>query len=101
MDPATMGIVMHALAPVLGMLAFSTLPIGIIYVLKSHKIRMRELDLEAQMLPRNAEARLAAIEARLAAIEQAVGAPVKNSVQGRAALLEGPAAAAETKAPSL
>src|ERR1700682_5180232 len=94
MDPATMGIVMHALATVLGMLAFSTLPIGIIYVLKSHKIRMRELDLEAQMLPRKAEG-------RLAAIEQAVGAPVKNSVQGRAALLEGPAAAAETKAPSL
>jgi hypothetical protein len=28
MDPATLSIVMRALAPVLGMLAFATLPIG-------------------------------------------------------------------------
>jgi len=101
MDPATLSIVMRALAPVLGMLAFATLPIGIIYILKSHKVRMRELDLEAQMLPRNAETRLAAIESRLAAIEQAVCAPSPKGLQERAALLEGPATAAGAEAASL
>src|SRR6266478_2735063 len=95
MDPATLSILMRALAPVLGMLAFATLPIGIIYVLKSHKVRMRELDLEAQMLPRNAETRLAAIEARLTAIEQAVGGARPGLSEQRAALLEGPATGAE------
>ena len=95
MDPATLSIVMRALAPVLGMLAFATLPIGILYILKSHKVRMRELDLEAQTLPRSADVRLAAIEARLAAIEQAVGVPSAKGLHERAALLEGPATGAE------
>jgi hypothetical protein len=102
MDPATLSIVMRALAPVLGMLAFATLPIGILYILKSHKVRMRELDLEAQMLlPRNAETRLAAIETRLAAIEQAVGVPSPKGLQERAALLEGPALTAGAEAAPL
>jgi hypothetical protein len=101
MDPATLSIVMRALAPVLGMLAFATLPIGILYILKSHKVRMRELDLEVQMLPGNADARLAAIETRLAAIEQAVGVPSPKGLQERAALLEGPAIAAGAEAAPL
>ena len=102
MDPASLGILANALAPVLAVLALSVAPIGILWVLKSHKLRMRELDLEEKMLPRNAEARLAAIETRLAAIEQAVGIPVKESLPQRAALLEGPATSAEAApAPTL
>ena len=66
-----------------------------------HSLRMRELDVEAQMLPGNAETRLAAIETRLAAIEQAVCAPSPNRLQERAALLEGPATAAGAEAASL
>jgi|SRR6266446_3276834 len=95
MDPASLGVVVGELAPVLAALIFAALPVGIIYVLKSHKVRMRELDLEAQMLPRNAETRLAAIEARLTAIEQAVGGARPGLSEQRAALLEGPATGAE------
>jgi hypothetical protein len=94
MDPASLGIIMNQLAPVLGALVCAALPIGIIYVLKSHKVRMRELDLEEKMLPRNADARLAAIEARLAAIEQALGGARPGLSEQRAALLEGPATSA-------
>src|SRR5712664_3511435 len=101
MDPASLGVVVGELAPVLAALIFAALPVGIIYLLKSHKVRMRELDLEAQMLPRNAETRLAAIETRLAAIEQAVCAPSPKGLQERAALLEGPATAAGAEAASL
>jgi len=96
MDPASLSVVVNELAPVLAALIFAALPIGIIYVLKSHKVRMRELDLEAQMLSRSAEARLAAIEARLAAIEQAVSAPRLGLPEQRAALLEGPATGTES-----
>jgi len=94
MDPASLGVVVGELAPVLAALIFAALPVGIIYVLKSHKVRMRELDLEAQMLPRSAEARLAAIEARLA-----VGAARPGLSEQRAALLEGPATTAAEPAP--
>jgi len=99
MDPASLGLVVGELAPVLAALIFAALPVGIIYVLKSHKVRMRELDLEAQMLPRSAEARLAAIEARLEAIEEAVGAARPGLSEQRAALLEGPATTAAEPAP--
>jgi hypothetical protein len=99
MDPASLSVVVGELAPVLAALIFAALPIGIIHVLKTHKVRMRELDLEAQMLPRNAEVRLAAIEARLAAIEQAVGASAPSLLQQRAALLEGPATGVAESAP--
>jgi len=101
MDPATLGIIMNALAPAVGVLAFASIPIGVLYVLKSHKLRMRELDLEEKMLPRNAEARLAAIEARLANIEQAIGAASPVISEERAALLEGPATGAGAPAPQL
>jgi hypothetical protein len=99
MDPASLGIALNALAPVLAALIFAALPIGIIHVLKSHKVRMRELDLEERMLPRNTEARLAAIEERLASIEQAVGASTPGLSGRRADLLEGPATGTAESAP--
>ena len=98
MDPASFSPLVRALEPALGLLALAVGPIGILWILKHHKLRERELEIEAQMLPRGAEARLAAIEARLAAIEQAVGAPPQRSLENRAALLEGPATRAEPEA---
>jgi hypothetical protein len=99
MDPVSLGMVMKALEPMLGILALAVIPIGIIWLRSSHKIRMRELDVEEKMVPNRFEARLALIEARLAAIEDAVGAPARNVVHERAALLEGPATSETVEAP--
>jgi hypothetical protein len=83
MDPGSLAILMQHLAPVLGALAFFAAPVGIIWILKHHKFRMRELELEAQHgISRSAEARLSAIEARLANIEQALGAPRSQHAEG-------------------
>ena len=87
MDPASFSLLVKALEPALGLLALSILPIGITWIVKHHKLRMRELDIEERMLPKSTETRLSAIEARLASIEQAVGA-----------LLEGPATREEPEA---
>ena len=94
MDPASLSIVAHALEPMLGLLALAVLPIGLVYLFKSHKIRMRELDLQEKMLSTGAEARLSNIESRLGAIEEALGSASRNSLQERAAMLEGPATSA-------
>src|SRR5512141_820950 len=101
MDPVSLGMVMKALEPMLGILALAVIPIGIIWLRSTYKIRMRELDVEEKMVPTRFEARLALIEARLASIEEAVGAPGRNVVQERAALLEGPATSEAAEAPPL
>ena len=98
MDPASFSLLVKALEPALGLLALAVGPIGILWIVKHHKLRMRELDLEERMLPKSTETRLAAIEARLASIEQAVGAPPQRSLGEPAALLEGPATRAEPEA---
>ena len=99
MDPASMALIAKALEPFFGLLALGAIPTGILWVIKSHKVRMRELDLEAQHLPRSAEARLDAIEARLSSIEHALhGAASRNPLEERARMLEGPATATESTA---
>jgi len=98
MDPASFSLLVKALEPALGLLALSILPIGITWIVKHHKLRMRELDIEERMLPKSTETRLSAIEARLASIEQAIGAaavPVLYAGSMRAAVL---IAAAEARA---
>lgn len=99
MDPASLAMIMKALEPALGLLAIAVLPIGIVWLRSTYKIRMRELDVEEKMAPRNLEGRLAAIEARLGAIEDAVGSPLRSTLQERAAMLEGPATSAAEAAP--
>jgi len=90
MDPASFSLLVKALEPALGLLALSILPIGITWIVKHHKLRMRELDIEEKaLLSRSAEAR---IEQRLGAIESALGVPQPKSLEQRAALLEGPGA---------
>ena len=66
-------------------------------MLKSNKLRMRELDIEEKaMLSRGAEGRLAAVEQRLENLERSLGAPQPSSLGQRAAMLEGPASANPT-----
>jgi hypothetical protein len=93
MDPGTLAILMHNLTPILACLFVFGMPVGIIFINKHHKLRMRELEIEAQQTPRSTDMRLQAIEDRLAGIEQAltgVSRPALPSAQERAALLEGP-----------
>src|SRR5207244_11432634 len=58
MDPATLSILMKNIVPVLALLATGAVPVGIVWILKSHKLRMRELDIEEKaLLSRSVEAR--------------------------------------------
>jgi hypothetical protein len=68
-DPIALGILVEQLAPALGVLACAALPIGILWINKNHKLRMRELELEAQALDRATGARIAAMENRIGSLE--------------------------------
>jgi hypothetical protein len=88
MDPETL----KMLIPIISVLALFGCPVGIIWVVKNHQYRMKELEVESHRGPVNAEQRLASVEARLSAIETALGAPgqQRNELADRASLLEGP-----------
>jgi hypothetical protein len=99
MDPGSLAIIAKALEPFFGLLAVASIPTGILWVIKHHKVRMKELEIEAARLPRNAEVRLDAIEGRLSAIEQALlSGPARSLIEERAALLEAPAKESEPRA---
>jgi nitrogen fixation-related uncharacterized protein len=89
MDPVMLSSLMHALIPIISVLAVFGAPVGIVWVVKNHQYRMKELDLEANRPSARVEERLAAIEARLSRLEGGEPAP-RNSLQDRAAMLEPP-----------
>ena|SRR5712692_1688979 len=91
MDPALLPSILHSLIPIFSVLAVFGSPVGIIWVIKNHQYRMKELELESQRPPARVEERLASIEARLGAIETALSTPApRNALADRASLLEGP-----------
>lgn len=91
MDPASFGILLHSLIPIVAVLAVFGLPVGIIFITKNHQLRMKELELEQQRMPQSTDQRLLAIEERLAHIEGALtGQAPLPPVQQRAEMLEGP-----------
>lgn len=91
MDPVMLPSILHALIPILGVLAVFGCPVGIIWVVKNHQYRMKELELELRRAPPNVEQRLGSIESRVSAIETALSAPApRNTLADRASLLEGP-----------
>jgi hypothetical protein len=94
MDPQSLHVLLNGLGPMVAALMVFACPVGILWVIKHHQLRMKELEAELQG-PGRSEARLAAIERRLAAIETALtGAPALSGIEERAALLEGPATSA-------
>ena len=93
MDPVFLGIVKE-IVPVLAVISFAAIPIGILWVIKGHQYKMRELEIDALRAGGASPAQLASIEARLSAIEAALNLPQQNALSGRAALLEGPATTA-------
>ena len=91
MDPVMLPGILHALIPVISVLAVFGAPVGIIWVIKNHQYRMKELELESHRPSAGVEQRLTSIETRLAAIETALSGPAqRNALADRAALLEGP-----------
>ncbi len=91
MNPVLLPAILNAAAPVLAAVVFLLAPVAIVWIVKNHQYRMKELELEAQRTSPRVEERLAAIEARLAAIEAALAPPpAQGALQGRASLLEGP-----------
>jgi hypothetical protein len=93
MDPATLAILLHSLIPIVACLSVFGMPVGLYWVSKSHKVRMRELEIDAQRAPPGVEQRLQSMEQRLAGLEQALTGSSRGalpSAQERAAMLEGP-----------
>jgi hypothetical protein len=88
MDPILLGL-FKTIMPVLAVLGVGSIPVGIIWIVKHHQFRMKELEIEGRRYA--GPEQLAAIEARLAAIEAALQVPQQNPIAGRAGLLEGPA----------
>jgi hypothetical protein len=99
MDPASFSSLVHALIPIVAVLAVFGLPAGIIFIIKNHTLRMKELELESQRMPQSTDQRLLAIEERLAHIEGALTgqAALPATTQDRASLLEGPPDAARLR----
>ena len=102
MDPILLPAILSTLAPIMAMVAFCACPVGIVWILKNHQLRMKELELEAMRLTPPSPHQLAAVEARLGAIEAALALePPRNVLQDRAALLTGPDTPAEQARPGL
>ena len=99
MDPASLAIIMKNLAPILASIMVFGLPVAIVWVVKNHKLRMRELDIEASQIPASTNQRLEAIEARLANIEQALTGAARPQLDSPAQsdLLQAPPDAARLR----
>ena len=57
MDPALMPAILHSLIPIFAVLAVFGCPVGIIWVVKNHQYRMKELEVESQRPPARVFAR--------------------------------------------
>ena len=89
MDPVLL-VALGKLIPVLIVLGLGAIPIFLLYVIKNHQYRMKELEIEGRRYA--GPEQLAAIEQRLAAIEKALQLPPPPSaLAARASMLEGPA----------
>jgi len=78
MDPATIKALSDVFGPFLGVLACGAIPTTLFFLSKHFKLRTRELELEAELHGRDAQARLQAMETRLCAMEGALGSLVQT-----------------------
>ena len=79
----------HALEPAFGLLALAVIPASIIFIVQHFKLKRRELDLEAELHGRDAQARIQAMETRLSAMEGALSSLVQV-MQRRPEMMEPP-----------
>src|SRR5437870_12732955 len=94
MDPSMAHAFQEVLGPFLGLLAFGSIPIGILFVTRYFKLKTRELELEAELHGRAGQARIAALETRQEALEAAVGSLAQGLSQRFAAPPDAPEEAA-------
>ena len=91
LDPNTLHALGEFLGPIFAILMFSIVPMALVFMTKHFKLRTKEIELEAQLHGREAEARLQILETRQSAVEAALG-QLMGSL-GAAARLEQPALA--------
>jgi|tagenome__1003787_1003787.scaffolds.fasta_scaffold20973943_5 hypothetical protein len=89
MDPNFAKAISEVLGPFLGVLACGAIPVTLVFLTKHFKLRTRELELEAELHGRDAQARIQALETRLGAMEGAMGSLV-NTLSRRQDLLQPP-----------
>jgi hypothetical protein len=77
MDPNIIRALSDIIGPVFALLVVGAIPVSVIFLRNNFKLRMRELDLEAELHGRESQARLQAMETRLAAMEGALGSLVQ------------------------
>jgi hypothetical protein len=77
MDPAAFKALSEVFGPFLGVLACGAIPITLVFLTKHFKLRTRELELEAELHGRDAQARLQAMETRLSALDGALSSLVQ------------------------
>ena len=89
MDPSVIRALAEVIGPVFGVLACGAIPITLVFLIKHFKLKTRELELEAELHGRDAQARLQALETRLCAMEGALGSLVQ-AISRRQDLMQPP-----------
>ena len=89
MDPSIVKGLAEVIAPVCAVLACGAIPVAIVFLVKHFKLKTRELELEAELHGRDAQARLQAMETRMAALEGALGSLVQ-AISRRPDLIQPP-----------
>ncbi len=95
MDPSLVHALAEVIGPLLGLLGVAAIPASLMFITKYFKLKTRELELEAELHGRAAQARIQALETRQAAVESALQSLLqpmlqRNDLAAHAALLESP-----------
>ena len=95
MDPTVVRAITEGLVPCIVMLALGSIPVSLVFISKHFKLKTRELELEAELHGREAQARIRALETRQAAMENALDAMVqavtrRSDLAAHPSLLEAP-----------
>jgi hypothetical protein len=98
MDPATIRALSDIIGPIGGILVCGAIPVTLVFLSKHFKLRTRELELEAELHGRHAQARIQALETRLAAMEGAIGSLVQT-ITRRPELMQPPDAPQQAQLP--
>jgi len=98
MDPSIAHAIVEGLVPCVVMLALGAIPVSLVFISKYFKLKTRELELEAELHGREAQARIRALETRQAAMENGLDAMVqaisrRSELSAHPSLLEAPPAA--------
>src|SRR5215470_13769359 len=101
MDPIILQAIAETIGPAVGVLFCGLIPISIYFIKKHFELKTRELELEAELHGRGAQARLQALETRLTATEAALTGLVRVLGPGNGvAMLQPPGASPRKLTPT-